>query len=59
MRPDRQLSNRNADLWDRGYLDLVEPAYMTIEVHGFGKFAFRSVQGGLDCECSSRIVSFG
>ena len=50
-----------ADLWDRDYLDLVEPAYMTIEDHGHGKFAFggvQGVQGSLDCDYSSRTIFF-
>ena len=47
-----------ADLRDRDYLDLVEPAYMTIEEHGHGRFAFGCVQGSLDCEYSSRTVFF-
>ena len=47
-----------ADLWDRDYLDLVEPAYMTIEDHGHGKFAFGGVQGSFDCEYSSRTIFF-
>ena len=29
-----------ADLWDRGYLDLVEPASITIRADGHGEIAF-------------------
>ena len=47
-----------ADLWDRDYLDLVKPAYMTFEDRGHGKFAFGAVQGSLDCEYSHRIIFF-
>ncbi len=47
-----------ADLWNRDYLDLVEPACLTIEDHGHGRFAFGCVQGSLDCEHSSRTVFF-
>ena len=47
-----------ADLWDLDYLDLVEPAYLTIEDNGHGKFAFGCVQGSLDCEYSSRTIFF-
>lgn len=47
-----------ADLWDRNYLDLFEPAYLTIEDHGHGRFAFGCVRGRLDCEHSSRTVFF-
>ena len=45
-----------ADLWDCDYLDLVEPAYVTFEGHGHGRFAFGCVQGSLDCEYSRRIT---
>jgi hypothetical protein len=47
-----------ADLWDRDYLDLVEPAYITFEDLGRGEFAFGCVNGALDCEYSSRIIFF-
>ena len=47
-----------ADLWDRDYLDLVEPAYITLEDHGLGEFAFGCVNGGLDYEYSSQIIFF-
>lgn len=29
-----------ADLWERGYLDLVEPAHITFDAKGHGEFAF-------------------
>jgi len=47
-----------ADLWDRDYLDLVEPAHITFESDGHGDFAFGCVNGGLDCEYSRRIIFF-
>lgn len=47
-----------ADLWDRNYLDPVEPAHITFEDNGHGEFAFGCVQGGLDCEYSQRIIFF-
>ena len=34
-----------ADLWDRDYLDLVEPAYITFDEDGRGEFAFEAVNG--------------
>ena len=37
-----------ADLWDRDYLDLVEPAHITFHDSGHGEFAFGAVNGGLD-----------
>lgn len=47
-----------ADLWDRDYLDLVEPAHIMFEGCGHGEFAFGCVNGGLDCEYSRRIIFF-
>ena len=47
-----------ADLWDRDYLDLVEPANIMFDGNGRGEFAFGCVQGGLDCEYSRRIIFF-
>ncbi|MCP4329476.1 MAG: hypothetical protein GY791_13690 [Alphaproteobacteria bacterium] len=47
-----------ADLWDRTFLDLLEPAHMTFESDGHGDFAFGCVKGGLDCEYSRRIIFF-
>jgi hypothetical protein len=47
-----------ADLWDRDYLDLVEPAHITFEDDGLGEFAFGCVHGGLDCEYSQRTIFF-
>lgn len=37
-----------ADLWDRDYLDLVEPAMITIAANGHGEIAFGAMQAGLD-----------
>ena len=47
-----------ADLWDRDYLDLVEPAHITFQDNGHGKFAFGCVKGDLDGEYSRRIIFF-
>lgn len=47
-----------ADLWDRNYLDLMEPAHLTFEANGHGEFAFGCVNGSLDCEYSRRIIYF-
>ncbi len=47
-----------ADLWDRDYLDLVEPACLTIGKDGHGAFAFGVVNATLDLEYSRRIVFF-
>ena len=48
----------DADLWERDYLDLVEPAYITFERDGHGEFAFGAVTAGLDCEYARRIIFF-
>ena len=47
-----------ADLWDRGYLDLVEPAYIAFGDQGYGDFAFGCVTGGMECEYSPSIIFF-
>lgn len=47
-----------ADLWDRDYLDLMDPAHITFEGSGHGDFAFGCVKGGLVCEYSRRIIFF-
>jgi len=47
-----------ADLWDGDYLDLVEPATMTIRADGHGEIAFGAVQAGLDLEYSRSAVFF-
>ncbi len=35
-----------ADLWGRGYLDMVEPAYLQIGRDGWAEFAFGCVTAG-------------
>ena len=47
-----------ADLWDRDYLDLVEPAHIIFDGKGHGEFAFGCVNGGLDCEYATRTIFF-
>jgi hypothetical protein len=47
-----------ADLWDRDYLDLVEPATITIGADGHGEIAFGAMQAGLDLEYSPSMVFF-
>jgi hypothetical protein len=47
-----------ADLWDRDYLDLVEPATMTIGADGHGEIAYGAMQAGLDLEYSRTMVFF-
>ena len=47
-----------ADLWDRDYLDLVEPATMTIRADGHGEITFGAMQASLDLEYSRSMVFF-
>jgi len=47
-----------ADLWDRDYLDLVEPAYMTFAKNGRGEFAFGVVNATMELGYGQRIVFF-
>jgi hypothetical protein len=47
-----------ADLWDRDYLDLVEPAYMTFAKNGRGEFAFGVVDATMELGYGQRIVFF-
>ncbi len=47
-----------ADLWDRDYLDLLEPAHILFEDNGHGEFIFGCVNGGLYCEYSRRMIYF-
>jgi hypothetical protein len=47
-----------ADLWDRDYLDLVEPATKTNGADGHGEIAYGAMQAGLDLEYSRTMVFF-
>lgn len=47
-----------ADLWDRDFLDLVEPAHITFDGNGHGEFAFGCVNAGLDCQYALRTIFF-
>lgn len=47
-----------ADLWDRDYLDLVEPATITIGTNGHGDIAFGAMQASLDLGYSTYMVFF-
>ena len=37
-------------LWDKDFVDLLEPAFITFDNAGSGEFRFGAVIGGLDCE---------
>jgi phage major head subunit gpT-like protein len=47
-----------ADIWDRGYLDLCGPATIKITDHGRGEIAFGAMQATLDIEYSRNSVGF-
>jgi hypothetical protein len=47
-----------ADLWDRDYLDLVEPAYISFGKDGTGEFAFGVVNATLDAQYGQSVVFF-
>jgi hypothetical protein len=47
-----------ADLWDRGYLDMAGPAMITIGANSHGEIAFGVLQAGLDIGYSQSIVHF-
>jgi hypothetical protein len=47
-----------ADLWDRDYLDLVEPATLTIGADGYGEIAYGAMQATLELEYSRSMVLF-
>jgi hypothetical protein len=47
-----------ADPWGRDYLDLVEPAYLTINKNGRGEFAFGAVNATMELEYAKSIVFF-
>jgi hypothetical protein len=47
-----------ADLWDRDYLDLLEPAALTIRADGRGEIAFGAMQASLDLEYGRFMVFF-
>ena len=59
---DCQLIGRwrivEADLWDRDYLDLGEPAMLVIQYDGHGEIACGAMQAGLDLEYGRSIVFF-
>jgi hypothetical protein len=47
-----------ADLWDRDYLDLVEPAHLTVGEDGRAELAFGALQAAGEIEYSQTIVFF-
>ena len=47
-----------SDVWDRDYLDLVDPAFISIGRGGRGELAFGVVNASLDLSYSRTIVFF-
>jgi hypothetical protein len=47
-----------ADIWDRAYLDLVEPAYLRIGDDGWTEFAFGCVHATAELEYARTAVFF-
>jgi hypothetical protein len=47
-----------ADLWDRGYLDLCGPATITIGADNRGEIAFGAMQATLDLSYSPSMIFF-
>jgi hypothetical protein len=46
------------DQWDRDFLDLLEPAFITFDDGGLGAFVFGAVNGQLDCRYGEIGVDF-
>ena len=61
-RADCQLIGRwriiKADLWDRDYLDLVEPAHLEVGRNGWAEFTFGALTAGGQIEFSQTSVFF-
>ena len=47
-----------ADLWDRGYLDLCGPARLVVGDDGQGEIAFGAMQAGLDIAYGADDIHF-
>ena len=47
-----------ADIWDRAFLDLVEPAHIVFAANGRGEFALAAVQGGMESEYAPATIFF-
>ena len=47
-----------ADLWDRGYLDLCGPARLVVGDDGQGEIAFGAMQAGLDIAYGADNIHF-
>jgi hypothetical protein len=47
-----------ADIWDRDYLDVVEPAHITFDENGRGEFAFGVLDATMELDYAKRTVFF-
>jgi hypothetical protein len=47
-----------ADLWDRGYLDMLDPAQITFAADGQGELSFGCVNASLSGEPEGEVVFF-
>jgi hypothetical protein len=45
-------------LWDKDFLDMVEPAYILFQADGRGEFKFGCVVGGIDCTLYADAAEF-
>lgn len=48
----------SSDMWDRDFLDLVEPAYILFSPQGRGEFVFGAVTGTMDCSFGGNTAFF-
>lgn len=47
-----------ADIWDREYLDMLDPAQISFESNGNGTLNFGCVKASLDCEHAGTLIYF-
>jgi len=48
----------SSDMWDRDFLDLVEPAYIVFSPQGGSEFVFGAVTGTMDCSFGGNTAFF-
>ena len=46
------------DLWDREYLDMIDPAHITFQKQDRGEFSFGCVQASMTCSYGTETVFF-
>jgi len=46
------------EVWDKDFLDMLEPAYIAFDGKGSGEFLFGCVVAGLDCDDASDSADF-